>query len=136
MTYMIALSIQQPWAWLIMAGYKDIENRTWRPPVHVIGQRIGIHASRTFDLQGYRRIRLVFPEIPMPAVAAADRWADVFESGGLIGSAILRECVTVSESPWFEGPFGLVFGEPMTHRFRRCKGQLGFFQPVVVEGRP
>ena len=25
-----ALSIRQPWAWLILNGYKDLENRTWR----------------------------------------------------------------------------------------------------------
>ena len=24
-----ALSIQQPWAWFIVNGYKDVENRTW-----------------------------------------------------------------------------------------------------------
>jgi len=26
---MKALSIRQPYAWLIIHGYKDIENRTW-----------------------------------------------------------------------------------------------------------
>ena len=26
---MKALSIQQPWAWLIAHGKKDVENRTW-----------------------------------------------------------------------------------------------------------
>ncbi|WP_206002040.1 ASCH domain-containing protein [Paraburkholderia aromaticivorans] len=26
---MKALSIRQPWAWLIVKGHKDIENRTW-----------------------------------------------------------------------------------------------------------
>lgn len=26
---MKALSIQQPWAWLIVNGYKDVENRDW-----------------------------------------------------------------------------------------------------------
>ena len=25
-----ALSIQQPWAWLIVNDHKDIENRDWR----------------------------------------------------------------------------------------------------------
>ncbi|AWI90326.1 hypothetical protein C0214_19955 [Methylobacterium sp. DM1] len=25
-----ALSIMQPWAWLIVNGHKDIENRDWR----------------------------------------------------------------------------------------------------------
>ena len=24
------LSVRQPWAWLIVAGHKDIENRKWR----------------------------------------------------------------------------------------------------------
>ena len=28
---MKVLSIQQPWASLIVAGIKDIENRTWKP---------------------------------------------------------------------------------------------------------
>lgn len=27
---MKALSIRQPWAWLIANGHKDIENRTWQ----------------------------------------------------------------------------------------------------------
>ena len=27
---MKALSIKQPWAWLICAGYKDVENRNWK----------------------------------------------------------------------------------------------------------
>jgi hypothetical protein len=27
---MKALSIKQPWAWLIVNGHKDIENRDWR----------------------------------------------------------------------------------------------------------
>jgi hypothetical protein len=26
---MKALSIQQPWAWAIIAGHKDVENRSW-----------------------------------------------------------------------------------------------------------
>lgn len=30
------LSIRQPWAWLIVNGYKDIENRTW--PTHFRGK--------------------------------------------------------------------------------------------------
>ncbi len=24
-----ALSLKQPWAWLVVKGYKDIENRSW-----------------------------------------------------------------------------------------------------------
>jgi hypothetical protein len=25
----VALSIRQPWAWLIVNGFKDLENRSW-----------------------------------------------------------------------------------------------------------
>lgn len=39
---MKAVSIKQPWAYLIAAGIKDIENRTWKP--HFRG-RIYIHVS-------------------------------------------------------------------------------------------
>jgi len=41
-----ALSIWQPWAWLIANGYKDIENRTWWTKFR--GPFL-IHASKRMD---------------------------------------------------------------------------------------
>ncbi len=26
----VALSLRQPWAWLVVSGHKDVENRVWR----------------------------------------------------------------------------------------------------------
>lgn len=43
---MKVLSIRQPWAWLIMTGLKDIENRTWNTDFR---GRFAIHASKKFD---------------------------------------------------------------------------------------
>ncbi len=40
---MQALSVRQPWAWLIVAGYKDVENRGWATKYR---GRILIHAGR------------------------------------------------------------------------------------------
>ena len=40
---MKALSIRQPWAWLIVNGHKDIENRQWR--THFRG-KIYVHAAK------------------------------------------------------------------------------------------
>jgi ASCH domain len=40
------LTVRQPWAGLIAVGQKDVENRTWMPPLELIGSRIGIHAGR------------------------------------------------------------------------------------------
>ena len=30
---LLAIAIRQPWAWLIVNGYKEIENRSWRTRV-------------------------------------------------------------------------------------------------------
>jgi len=43
---MKALSIRQPWAWLLVEGFKDIENRTWK--TNYRGSFL-IHASKQFD---------------------------------------------------------------------------------------
>lgn len=41
---MKVLSIQQPWASLIAAGIKDVENRSWKPKI--LPDRVLIHASK------------------------------------------------------------------------------------------
>ena len=37
-----AISIRQPWAWLIVNGYKDVENRIWATSLR---GRVLIHAG-------------------------------------------------------------------------------------------
>jgi hypothetical protein len=49
---MRALTVKQPWASLIASGEKRIENRSWRPPAELIGQRIAIHAGASWDKRG------------------------------------------------------------------------------------
>jgi hypothetical protein len=44
---MKVISIWQPWATLIVHGHKRFETRTWAPPKSVIGQRIGIAATKS-----------------------------------------------------------------------------------------
>lgn len=47
---MLALSIRQPWAWLILHAGKDIENRDW--PTKVRG-RVLIHAAKGMTRDEY-----------------------------------------------------------------------------------
>lgn len=47
---MKALSIRQPYAWLIVNGFKDIENRDW--PTKFRG-RVLIHAGATYPKREY-----------------------------------------------------------------------------------
>lgn len=49
---MLALSLWQPWAELIVSGAKTIETRSWAAPPNVIGQRIAIHASVATSVLG------------------------------------------------------------------------------------
>lgn len=113
---MIALSIQQPWAWLIVHGYKPIENRTWATKVH---GRVLIHAGLKVDRVVWSRLKYYVPELPTIAN---------LECGGIVGEATLTNCVTEHSSLWFEGPFGFVFIDPRPLPFMACKGRLGFFE--------
>ncbi len=112
-----ALSIQQPWAWLIVHGFKDVENRTW--PTNERGT-ILIHAGKTVDGHGYRWILDDFPDLQMPPLHQMPR-------GGIVGMANLVDCVTKHESPWFFGPYGFVLSQARPRSFWPYSGRLGFF---------
>lgn len=63
------LTIRQPWAWLIVHGYKRVENRTWNS--HHRGE-LGIHAGSFRNLKQIEAIykeynlREMCPDIPEP----------------------------------------------------------------------
>lgn len=117
---MRALSIRQPWAWLIVQGHKPVENRDWsikyRGPVL-------IHAGLTLSRKHYEDLELdmaVRMRIGLPAYEDLQR-------GGVVGVAEIVDCVEQSDSPWFTGPFGFVLARARPLPFYPCKGQLGFF---------
>lgn len=119
---MRALSIQQPWAWLIVKGYKDIENRSW-PTKH--RGKILIHAGKKFDRDGYDFVRQNFPTIPLPDPGN-------FNLGGIVGEAQIVGCVRASWSPWFFGPFGFVLEKAKVSEFKPCLGKPGLFRPELT----
>lgn len=115
---MKALSVRQPWAWLIVNGFKDVENRTWR--TNFRGQFL-IHAGLKLDVGGYvyamgsKKLRQVLPS------------KDAFLRGGIVGTATLVNCVAESDSPWFFGPYGFVLAGAHRVEFVPVRGQLRFF---------
>ncbi len=115
----LALSVQQPWAWLIVHGYKPVENRDWATKVR---GTVGIHAGKTFDREGYQFVRATMPDIPMPNIGE-------FPMGGIVGRAVLTDCVTQHDSRFFSGDFGFVFTNPEPLDLIPCRGMLGFFRP-------
>jgi hypothetical protein len=116
-----ALSIRQPWAWLILNAGKDIENRDW--PTQFRG-RFLIHASKGMTRDEYEdgldTLFIINKSVVLPPF-------EILERGGIIGSVELLDCVQKCGSKWFFGKYGFVLGCAKPLPFRPYKGMLGFF---------
>lgn len=125
-----ALSLQQPWAWVILFAGKRIENRTWATSYR---GRIYLHAGMRIDWDGLsdleEEIRAV-PEPRPPAYRAA-----------LVGVADLVDCVRPedvehTQRDWAIGPWCFVLenvrplSEPIPYR-----GSLGIFRVDAVQSK-
>jgi len=116
---MKALTIKQPWAWLIIRGWKDVENRTWKTNYR---GPILIHTSKQWNVKDLEAAnRIIYPTTLSDNV-------EHYNLGYVIGIAELYDCVEHHDSKWFEGPYGFLlknakqFAIPMKY-----KGQLGLF---------
>ena len=131
---MKALSILQPWAWLIVrpdllsqadrdkattAGeIKEIENRTWSSGFR---GRFLVHAGKRWgreQREDLECVRDAFPEIALP---------EKFDLGGIVGAATMIDCVDTHPSRWFFGPRGFVLADSKPCPFIPWRGQLGWF---------
>lgn len=120
---MKALSIRQPWAWLILFAGKDIENRDWSTNVR---GRILIHASKGMTRDEYENA-LDLRDAITPTIGPELPPFEMLERGGIVGSVDLYGCVHESTSPWFYGRHGFQLRDPKPTPFRPYRGQLGFF---------
>lgn len=80
------LTIQQPWAALIVAGLKDIENRSWSTAYQ--GELL-IHAASKIDRLGMKRLWDLGLEVD-----------GILHRGVILGSVHLGEISRDSASPW------------------------------------
>ena len=112
---MRALSVRQPWAWLLANGYKDVENRCW--PTNHRG-RFLIHAAGQPDRVYTARFAHLLDGITLP---------HEFDYGGVVGVATLVDCVSHSSSPWFCGPYAFVVTDARPVAFVPLSGRLNFF---------
>ena len=110
---MIAITIKQPWAYLIAAGIKDIENRTWKCPEKYIGKRVLIHASASAP----KSIRELLNADQIDTVFKSDLYNDtnfakIYNTGAIIGSIEIVDCVVNHTSIWAEKSIGCKDGCP------------------------
>ena len=135
---MKALTIQQPWAWLIIrpditdpqeraaaiarGEVKNFENRTWYPRGNQ-PFRFLVHAGKTIDAEAWQWVRRRFPGITMPAQSE-------LQTGGIIGSVLYTGSLNYAmpnPNPWWTGPCGWHLEDPTPLPFTPLRGQLGLF---------
>ncbi len=148
---MKVLSIKQPWAWLICAGYKDIENRNWKigrksqhGPYSSYHQadfqlelpcRIYVHAGKQGDFTGDTLTMLEGAAgLTQEQLIQLKKALIPAQFGAIIGEVDITACVTNSKSPWFTGPYGFVLANPVLYdKPIPYRGQLGFFEFTPTE---
>ena len=128
---MKALSIRQPWLFLILQKYKDIEVRTWNTNYRGI---IYLHASKKFDTVGYEYLKGLGIQMPLK---------NHFETGQILGTANLYRVIKFKDvndfysyeerhlnSPsWWNGrQKGFLFKDIKTIEPIEYKGGLGLFK--------
>ena len=122
---MKALSIRQPWAWLILHGWKDIENRNWGTRFK---GRVYVHAGKRFDYEGLRWLATWLA----PEIFKAIGPLCISEQIGIVGEIDIVDWVAKSESPWFTGPLAYVLANPMAYSEPiPYRGRLGLFKVVL-----
>lgn len=120
----IALSVRQPWAWAIIYGGKDIENRSWQSVNYGLRRRgrIAIHAAKGMTRGEYESAHDFMASIGVACPPALD-----LSRGGIIGSVEVVDVVKDHNSKWFFGPRGLVLKYPKPCTFIPAVGALGYF---------
>lgn len=129
------LSVRQPWAWLIVNGYKTVENRTWHTSFR---GRFLVHAAKTMTRSEWYRAAcfvrkfdpLLVVKMPNPEMFGSGLSGGMLGGaglGGIVGEATLHDCVSSYDSPWFEGPYGFALKNAQALPFVLVRGRLGFF---------
>jgi hypothetical protein len=126
---MKALSIRQPWAWLIVNGHKQFENREWSKgnPGKKFRGAVLIHASKGMTRNEYAAAAAIAEDYDIELPAMGD-----LQRGGIVGRA---DVVAWHDSPP-DMPFAFTSGLELRNAvplpFEECTGMLGFFKPGIV----
>ena len=112
------LTVKQPYAWAIISGGKDIENRNWSRKFR---GRLYIHAGKATD-DGEeddgeswidKMVRDAAEEKGGDPARIRARYERERAFGQVIGSVEIVDVVTESDSRWFSGEYGFVLRKPV-----------------------
>jgi len=141
---MMCLSVRQPWATLIIAGIKNVENRKWDTRLR---GALAIHASKTSDQQAMYFLHQIMREDPGVKTAIMEYGQrtgidmlrlDSYPTGAVIGFVNLIDI----RSPGIVDDDHRVWRDPMQHGWvlrspieldekQPLGGRLGLFDVTV-----
>lgn len=130
---MKVLSICQPWASLIIKGFKDVENRSWRTPIR---GEIAIHASASKAEDDWEDAIITVAAIRAIAFSEAEKWlikaigdSDKLPRGAVLGTVEITDCKRERTSPWhFDENWGFYLQNPKELKKPiPAKGKFGFW---------
>ena len=122
------LSIKQPWASLIIDGYKNIENRTWKTSVN---KWVLIHSSGQFDTK--KNMKGIKPEVKKVLDnIGEDKWrkSPVSSILGIVYINNVEPDCDIDKYLWASGP--VCWHIKKVYKFKtpiHCKGHLGLWTP-------
>jgi hypothetical protein len=112
---MRALTLWAPWGTAIAKLGKDVENRPWKPPDWILGERIAIHEGQTVDRAAVEDLeekhgKLSFERGVIACTAVVRGWINV--DGTHSASLTKQEAATARRAGWYDGEqVGWVLGE-------------------------
>ena len=133
---MKVLTVKQPWAFLIVKGLKDVENRSWFTSHQDIP--LLIHTGKTFD----------WDALPFIQANHGDVWQTIAQQFHLLGWVIPRREITTAMRMQFGTIIGRVnlegcyhYSVPMSSRWAepgfwhwKFSGAEQFEQPIKATG--
>ena len=119
---MKAISLWQPYAWMVAHAGKNIENRGWTAR-HLVGEDIAIHAGMRLDEEALQDLVDDGFEPPPPGR---------IEHGCIVAVARLARVITdadpeARDSNWFVGPYGFVLEDVVAIDPVPTRGQQKFW---------
>jgi hypothetical protein len=120
---MRGFSLQQYYLYAVTDLDKRIENRTWKPPKHIVGKRIALHASKAI-MPGSLNAVASLGHISTNSLMAID-----IPRGVIVATAVVEGHATESRNRWFFGPYGWILSR--VHKLDNpipCKGMLGLWR--------
>lgn len=123
---MKALSVKQPWAWLIASGRKTIETRTW--PTNYRGPILIVSSKKMMTRDDFKEFRLAFTDCPVTM------WY-----GFAVCKANLVDCRPMTKEDEnkagceiYDGAYSWVLEDVEPIKPFAVKGQLGIYEVEVA----